>query len=468
MPGSSAAALSRRGGRSPSGSLPRTRVEGLTTRPSSADTHDEDTLETLNVKMLRTLSIGLGLLALTLAGCNELPTGPDITPPTISLTSPVTGSSATDSIVVQVTATDDHGIATVELFFDTLSAPAARLTASPFRLVGALADLGSGSHTFRVVATDSTGNSASVGPIAFTATVTPGLRFLGRLLVDGSARDVDASGAYAYVAAWDGGVIVIDISNPLLPATVTRYDTPGSANGVTLTGTRLLVADGVEGIVSLSVVDPANPVELARLKPSGMEAFDIAVSGNMAYVAGGAGGLYAIDITNPDTLIESGVYVSSGDVRDVEVSGTYAYTAEVDEGLRVVDINRADSMYAVDQYTSTGLRIYDVSLIAGYAFAACDDNGIQAIDISTPTSISIADFYARTGSVGVLCTGALTFAGAGAAGVEVINSSDPTNLVAVTDGLLDTGGFSYKLKMIGGYLLVADNTQLTILKYVAP
>jgi len=418
------------------------------------------------VKMQRVLAIGLGLLILPLSGCEELPTGPDTTPPTLTLLSPIAGSTATDTIVVQVNASDDRGVAKVELYFDTLSTPFARATAAPYRLLGPLADIGGGGHTFQVVATDSSGNTASIGPIAFTAVVNPGLKFISRMLVDGSARDVDASGAYAYVAAWDGGVIVVDVSNPMVPVTALRYDTPGFTHGVTVAGSILFVADGVEGVISFSLSDPANPVELARLKLSGMDAHDVAVSGNYAYAAGGAGGLYALDISNPDSLINVGVYNQGGDVRDVELSGNYAYTAEMNEGLRVIDINRPDSMFAVDQYVGSGLQIYDVSLWAGYAYVAAGDDGAQAVDVSTPSSITIADFFVKNGVMGIVAMGSLTYISAGALGVEVINSTDPANLLAIANGIFDTDGLSYRLKSHAGYILVADNAQLTILKYV--
>jgi hypothetical protein len=419
------------------------------------------------VKIARTLGVTLGIALLALGGCNEVPLGPDTTPPTVNLISPSAGSTATDTIVVQVSAADNRGVVRVELYFDGTGTPAARRDAPPYVMTATLADIGSGGHTFRVVVADSAGNTATTGNVAFTAVVNPGLRFISRTLVDGSARDVDAVGGYAYVAAWDGGVVVVDVSNPLVLASVARFDTPGSTNGVTLAGsTRLLIADGVEGIRSLSISDPANPVELARLKPGGMEAFDIAVAGNYAYVAGGAGGLYAINIVNLDTLIQAGVFVSGGDVRDVEVSGSFAYTAEVDEGMRVINISRPDSMFAVDQYVSTGLRIYDVSLAVNYAYVASGDNGAQSVDVSTPSSLGTPHVFPRSGATGIFSTGSITYVSAGASGVEVINSSDPTNLRSVTGGIFVTGDFAYKLDFYANYLLVADNTQLTILKYV--
>lgn len=418
------------------------------------------------MKIQPVLAIALGVLIVPLAGCNELPLGPDTTPPTVNIISPSAGSTATDTIVVQVTATDDRGVAVVELYFDGTGTLAARSVAPPYRLTATLTEIGAGVHTFSVVVKDSAGNTASAGPVSFTAVVNPGLRYASRLTVDGSARDVAAFGGYAYVAALDGGVIGVDIRNPVVPLTLWRYDTPGFTNGVTVAGSRLFAADGVEGLVSLSIADPANPVELARLKPSGIEAFDIAVSGNYAYIAGGAGGLYAVDITDPDSLIVVGVYDQGGKIVDVEISGSHAYTAEENQGMRVIDIARPDSMFAVDQYTSSGLWIYDVSIAGSYAYVAAGDDGVQAVNIGTPSNIAVTDFFAKLNVKGVVSTGTMTYFSTGANGVEVINSTDPANLQAVTNGIFDTDGITYKMAVYTGYLLVADNAQLTILKYI--
>ena len=79
------------------------------------------------------------------------------------------------------------------------------------------------------------------------------------------------------------------------------------------------------------------------------------------------------------------------------------------------------------------------------------------------------DFFSSGNQVlGVVSAGGLTYLSAGAAGVQVIDSSDPADLQALADGTFDTGGYSYKMDLNGGYLYVADNTQVTLLKYVAP
>jgi hypothetical protein len=55
---------------------------------------------------------------------------------------------------------------------------------------------------------------------------------------------VAVSGHYAYVADWDAGLQVIDVSDPANPRRVGGYDTPGYALGVAVSGNYAYVADG--------------------------------------------------------------------------------------------------------------------------------------------------------------------------------------------------------------------------------
>ncbi len=78
----------------------------------------------------------------------------------------------------------------------------------------------------------------------------------------GSARGIQVTGNYAYVADGDGGLQVIDVSNPANPVRVGGYDTSGSALGVHVVGNYAYVADYGAGLQVIDVSNPANPVPL--------------------------------------------------------------------------------------------------------------------------------------------------------------------------------------------------------------
>jgi hypothetical protein len=72
----------------------------------------------------------------------------------------------------------------------------------------------------------------------------------------GSANGVSVSGNYAYVADYDNGVRVIDISTPSSPVEAGYYDTPGNAYGVSVSGNYAYVADYHAGIELYEFVPP--------------------------------------------------------------------------------------------------------------------------------------------------------------------------------------------------------------------
>jgi hypothetical protein len=113
----------------------------------------------------------------------------------------------------------------------------------------------------------------------------------------GPAVTVAVQGDYAYVAAYTGGLIIIDIRDPANPQRVGGYDTSGAASGVAVVGNYAYVADEGAGLQVIDIRDPAHP-QWVRGYHTGGIAFGVAVAGNYAYVADGAAGLAVVDLIN--------------------------------------------------------------------------------------------------------------------------------------------------------------------------
>jgi len=102
-------------------------------------------------------------------------------------------------------------------------------------------------------------------------------------VLHGLVRDIALSGTLAYVAADQGGLRVVDVSDPAAPREAGFYDTPGRAEGVAVSGGLAYVADGL-GLRVVDVANPAAPREVGFYNTPG-SAYGVAVSGNHAYVA---------------------------------------------------------------------------------------------------------------------------------------------------------------------------------------
>ena len=138
------------------------------------------------------------------------------------------------------------------------------------------------------------------GPTSISSTPT----LTATLDTSGSAKGVtlSADGNTAFVADLNGGLQIIDVSNPASPTLTATLDTSGWAWRVTLSadGNTAFVASDRSGLQIIDVSNPASPTLTATLKTSG-NAVDVTLSadGNTAFVAGFNSGLQIIDISNP-------------------------------------------------------------------------------------------------------------------------------------------------------------------------
>lgn len=86
---------------------------------------------------------------------------------------------------------------------------------------------------------------------------------LGRVALDGTAKDLEIVGDYVYVAGGTAGLHTIDISDPTAPIRVDTDDTPGSALGVAVGDSAIFVSDWND-LRAFDNADPGNPVSAAH------------------------------------------------------------------------------------------------------------------------------------------------------------------------------------------------------------
>ena len=97
-----------------------------------------------------------------------------------------------------------------------------------------------------------------------------------------AASDLELFGNYAFVGSYGEGVVIADISNPLQPRRVGKFDCPGGQNDIQLSpdGRYLALAiettsnkchAGDEGTAILDVSDPTRPMEIAWIGQNELE-----------------------------------------------------------------------------------------------------------------------------------------------------------------------------------------------------
>jgi len=101
----------------------------------------------------------------------------------------------------------------------------------------------------------------------------------------------------AYVACRDGTVQIVDLSSPQDPRRRGEIDA-GDARKVLVREGYLFVAAGKEGLLVYSLDGPFRAKQVAKVAT--VEARSVSVDGLLAYVADGPGGLRIVDLTVPD------------------------------------------------------------------------------------------------------------------------------------------------------------------------
>ncbi len=232
------------------------------------------------------------------------------------------------------------------------------------------------------------------------------------------------------------------------PTIVGSVDTPGTAYGVYVTDSYAYVADDDGGLQVIDVTNPESPVIVGSV---GMQysgrARGVHVSGSYAYVVNDlddfqnpALSLEVIDISNPESPVSTGYAGTQGSPRDLHVSGSYAYVVwestlatgspGLHGGLKVFDISDPETP-AIASSTSTGRGAAGVYVSGGYAYVVDGGyTGLQVIDVSNPESpVSAGSVDAPYATKVHVSVGSAYVAGAD--DLQVIDVTNPESPVIV-------------------------------------
>nr|NCS59516.1 calx-beta domain protein [Microcystis aeruginosa G11-04] len=238
------------------------------------------------------------------------------------------------------------------------------------------------------------------------------------------ARDVQIVGNYAYVADWDSGLQIIDISNPAAPTFKGNYNTSGFARDVQIVGNYAYVADAWSGLQIIDISNPAAPTLKGNYDTSG-RAWDVQIVGNYAYVADRDWGLQIIDISNPAAPTFKGNYQTSGSAWDVQIVGNYAYVADYDGGLKIIDVsdftNPSTSTVTLAVSPSSVTEDGTTNLVYTFTRSGVTTNALT-VNYTIGGTATLNTDYTRTGT-----TNTVTFAaGSSTATVTVDPTADTT------------------------------------------
>ena len=210
-----------------------------------------------------------------------------------------------------------------------------------------------------------------------------------------------------------GALTVIDrlrVTAPSVVGTIALPDPRGLAvvtDQIEGKATVAYVADAVSGLVAIDLADPAQPRLAATVPVAGARA--LAVAGRTLYVAAGAGGLRTFDLAAPLQPRELGGLPTT-DARAVAVHGLHVLIADGAGGLVIADVRNPGSPAVV---------------------ATLDLNGDTAAPNDARDVVTLPH-YSNPPPAGIKPFSMIAYVTDGAAGVRIVDISDPRAPVLVT------------------------------------
>jgi hypothetical protein len=280
---------------------------------------------------------------------------------------------------------------------------------------------------------------------------------IGQYQTPGFVYGVDVSENFAYLAFYDAGFKILNVSEPANPIEVGESSTPGRVFGIIVREDYAFVADGDSGLQIYSIAEKTDPVAVGYCLFPGV-AQSVALQGDFAYLAAGVpGGLRIINVSDPYFPQEAGSFVPPSwppwDAYDVAVSGNYAYLADGESGLRVIDVSDPANPFQV-AIVGQGGWYNSVAVSGNYAYVLSYSTYLQIYQISNPASPVLVGSTADCGGCEIKVVGEHAFIAASSAGLKVLNIADPASPYLV--GSYNTKGLAYGVAVSGNNTYLAD------------
>ncbi|TSA25587.1 hypothetical protein D4R71_05065 [bacterium] len=197
----------------------------------------------------------------------------------------------------------------------------------------------------------------------------------------GVPNDVFVSGDFAYIAIGEDGVSILTATEPL--SFMGNCGTGGDARKVFAyedSSPFVFVANGLDGgIAILDVSEPSNPLFVSDLPIAGL-AQDVYALGNYAYLANGEKGLEIIDISDVNSPLPVANCPTDGFAYSVYARDNYVYLADKEEGLFVIDVSDPLAPYILGTFEMSTEPV-SIYLYGSYAFLA-DNEGLKIVQVA--------------------------------------------------------------------------------------
>jgi hypothetical protein len=248
---------------------------------------------------------------------------------------------------------------------------------------------------------------------------------------EGMSYYLEVSDDHAYIInnkSYVRRIKVLDVSNLSNITETTTFDTPYNIYEMDMSGDHVYLAAWNDGLISVDISDPSNLAQAAAYSEHLGQTRDVVVSGNYAYVARGWGGLRIVDISMPTNPNLVSHLFTPGYAWTLALQGNYIYIANHRNGLRIIDVSDPLNPWEVGSVEFGDNRIRRVAVSGNYAYITEEYKTMRVIDVTDPANpVEVSSFDTYYPLTKPVISGHLLFVSDWLLGLRVMDISDPHN-----------------------------------------
>ncbi|NHJ48755.1 MAG: hypothetical protein FK733_13300 [Asgard group archaeon] len=194
-----------------------------------------------------------------------------------------------------------------------------------------------------------------------------------------SASSVDVQGNFAYLAADDDGLVIVNITNTANPQIVSIYRQE-NVNNVKVQGNFAYITGGYyNGLEIIDIFDPSNPRKVGQHTKTYY--LDLWIDGSIAYLVSDINGLRVCNISNPSEPVEIGrIGAGTSSSVSIFVKDKLVFTGERYGGMNIYDCSDPIHPKLLGKYRDSSYRIDDICISNDCAYLA-DFQGVVVVNI---------------------------------------------------------------------------------------
>ncbi len=295
--------------------------------------------------------------------------------------------------------------------------------------------------------------------------ISGGYTIVKKFITAGYSQDVLKKDNLLYMAQGEGGLQIIDITNPEDPQTVsiTSDGARGYSAKVAIKDTAVYLAAGSFGVTTINASDPTAP-EIPGSNSSEKPAKSLYIMGDYLFVAVSEQGVKISDISVPIYPDPKGQVKTSGFAYGLTISSdsAFMFVACGEMGMYIFDISVFEQGYPIYHevgWCDTPGKAEAITILEeeSIAFMACGTSGLQIINYADTNNIHIVGSLDIGGyAKDLMYKDQRIYQTAEMGGLQIIDVSDFTNPKLI--GVVDTE-FALGLDMDDEFIYVADEDE---------